>query len=59
MLNERTKANSGDFATHSLHELATFERDSFWLSASANGCSVWYSELTDHQAHEVFQVSLF
>jgi DNA-binding winged helix-turn-helix (wHTH) protein len=48
-----------DFATHGIHPLASLERASFWLSASANGSSVWYSELTDRQAHQVFKASLF
>jgi Tol biopolymer transport system component/DNA-binding winged helix-turn-helix (wHTH) protein len=48
-----------DFATRSIHSLATLERASFWLSASANGASVWYSELTDYQAHQVFKASLY
>jgi DNA-binding winged helix-turn-helix (wHTH) protein len=48
-----------DFATRSIHSLATLEKASFWLSASANGSSVWYSELTDNQAHAVFKASLY
>jgi Tol biopolymer transport system component/DNA-binding winged helix-turn-helix (wHTH) protein len=48
-----------DFATRSIHSLATLEKASFWLSASANGSSVWYSELTDYQAHQVFKASLY
>jgi DNA-binding winged helix-turn-helix (wHTH) protein len=48
-----------DFATRSVHSLATLERASFWLASSANGSSVWYSELTDHQAKEVFKASLY
>ncbi len=27
-------------------------------SASTKGTSIWYSELTDHQAHEVFKAGL-
>jgi DNA-binding winged helix-turn-helix (wHTH) protein len=48
-----------DFATRSVHSLATLEKASFWLASSANGSSVWYSELTDHQAKEVFKASLY
>jgi Tol biopolymer transport system component/DNA-binding winged helix-turn-helix (wHTH) protein len=48
-----------DFATRSVHSLATLERASFWLASSANGSAVWYSELTDHQAQEVFKASLY
>jgi DNA-binding winged helix-turn-helix (wHTH) protein len=47
-----------DFATRSIHSLATLERASFWLSSSANGSSVWYSELTDYEAHKVFKAGL-
>jgi DNA-binding winged helix-turn-helix (wHTH) protein len=48
-----------DFATRSVHSLATLEKASFWLASSANGSAVWYSELTDHQAQEVFKASLY
>jgi hypothetical protein len=50
-----------DFAMHGIHPLAILERASFWLSASATGSSVWvwYSELTDRQANQVFKASLF
>lgn len=48
-----------DFATRGIHSLATLEKASFWLSASTNGTSVWYSELTDYQAHQVFKASLY
>jgi len=44
-----------DFATRSVHSLATLEKASFWLSSSANGSSIWYSELTDNQARQVFR----
>jgi DNA-binding winged helix-turn-helix (wHTH) protein len=47
-----------DFATHSIHSLATLERASFWLASSASGSSVWYSELTDYEAHKVFKAGL-
>lgn len=47
-----------DFATRSIHALATLERASFWLAASADGSSVWYSELTDTQARQVFAASM-
>jgi DNA-binding winged helix-turn-helix (wHTH) protein len=43
-----------DFASRSIHSLATLEKASFWLASSANGSSVWYSELTDYQARQVF-----
>jgi hypothetical protein len=33
-------------------------RASFWLSASFDGKSIWYSELTDEQARGVFKASL-
>ena len=39
-----------DFASRSIHSLAALEKASFWLAASADGSSVWYSELTDSQA---------
>jgi DNA-binding winged helix-turn-helix (wHTH) protein len=47
-----------DFATHSIHALAELEKASFWLSSSANGSSIWYSELTDNQARQVFKAGL-
>ena len=47
-----------DFATHSIHSLATLEKASFWLAAAANGSSIWYSELTDDQARQVFKAGL-
>jgi DNA-binding winged helix-turn-helix (wHTH) protein len=47
-----------DFATRSIHPLVTLEKASFWLASSANGSSIWYSELTDHQAREVFKAGL-
>lgn len=47
-----------DFATHSVHSLAELEKASFWLAATANGSSIWYSELTDNQARQVFKAGL-
>jgi DNA-binding winged helix-turn-helix (wHTH) protein len=47
-----------DFATRSIHSLATLEKASFWLAAAANGSSIWYSELTDDQARQVFKAGL-
>ncbi|MGB2665813.1 MAG: winged helix-turn-helix domain-containing protein [Candidatus Acidiferrum sp.] len=47
-----------DFATRSIHSLAELEKASFWLSSSANGSSIWYSELTDNQARQVFKAGL-
>jgi len=47
-----------DFATRSVHSLATLEKASFWLASSANGSSIWYSELTDDQARQVFKAGL-
>ncbi len=47
-----------DFATHSIHSLATLEKASFWLASAANGSSIWYSELTDDQARQVFKAGL-
>jgi DNA-binding winged helix-turn-helix (wHTH) protein len=47
-----------DFSTRSIHSLATLEKASFWLAASADGSSVWYSELTDLQARQVFTASM-
>ncbi|HTQ97612.1 MAG TPA: winged helix-turn-helix domain-containing protein [Candidatus Acidoferrum sp.] len=44
-----------DFASRSIHSLATLEKASFWLASSANGSSIWYSELTDYQASQVFK----
>ncbi len=47
-----------DFATHSIHSLATLEKASFWLASSPKGTSIWYSELTDIQARQVFKAGL-
>jgi DNA-binding winged helix-turn-helix (wHTH) protein len=47
-----------DFDTRSVHALATLAKASFWLAASADGSSVWYSELTDTQARQVFTASM-
>jgi DNA-binding winged helix-turn-helix (wHTH) protein len=44
-----------DFATRGVRPLGTLENASFWLSASSDGKSVWYSELTQEQAHLVFR----
>jgi DNA-binding winged helix-turn-helix (wHTH) protein len=49
---------SFDFATQSIHSVAALEKASFWLAASADGTSLWYSELTDTQAREVFTASM-
>jgi DNA-binding winged helix-turn-helix (wHTH) protein len=47
-----------DFATRNIHSLAALEKASFWLAASTNGTSIWYSELTDNQARQVFKAGL-
>jgi DNA-binding winged helix-turn-helix (wHTH) protein len=47
-----------DFASRSIHSVATLEKASFWLSASSDGSSIWYSELTDYQARQVFRAGL-
>jgi len=47
-----------DFATRSIHSLATLEKASFWLGASFDGSSIWYSELTDYQARQFFTASM-
>jgi DNA-binding winged helix-turn-helix (wHTH) protein len=47
-----------DFATHSVHSLATLEKASFWLASSSKGSSIWYSELTNNQARQVFKAGL-
>jgi DNA-binding winged helix-turn-helix (wHTH) protein len=47
-----------DFATRSVHSLATLEKASFWLASSAKGSSIWYSELTDSQAQQVFKAGM-
>ena len=43
-----------DFAARGVRPLGRLENASFWLSASADGKSAWYSELTEEQAHLVF-----
>ena len=47
-----------NFANRTVRSLATLEKASFWLSASTDGSSVWYSELTDYQARQVFKAGL-
>jgi len=47
-----------DFASRSVRMLATLEKASFWLAASPDGSAVWYSELTDTQARQVFTASM-
>ncbi|HTZ32129.1 MAG TPA: hypothetical protein VMH31_06710, partial [Methylomirabilota bacterium] len=47
-----------DFASRSIHSLAALEKASFWLAASADGSTAWYSELTDSQARQVFTASM-
>jgi len=44
-----------DFATGGARPIALLENASFWLSASVDGKSVWYSELTQEQAHLAFK----
>ncbi len=44
-----------EFATRGVRPLGMLEKASFWLSASEDGKSVWYSELTQEQAHLVFR----
>jgi len=44
-----------DFATGGVRPIAPLENASFWLSASVDGKSVWYSELTQEQAHLAFK----
>ena len=46
-----------EFATRGVRPLGMLEKASFWLSASLDGRSVWYSELTQGQAHLVFRTS--
>lgn len=48
-----------DFALSGVRPLATLEKASFWLSASSDGKTVWYSELTDEQARLVFRTKEF
>jgi DNA-binding winged helix-turn-helix (wHTH) protein len=47
-----------DFASRGVRPLGVLENASFWLSASADGKSVWYSELTNDQARQVFKAGL-
>ena len=47
-----------DFATQGVRPLSRLENASFWLSSSRDGKSVWYSELTELQAHQVFKAGL-
>ncbi len=44
-----------DFANRGVRPIAPLENASFWLSASFDGKSVWYSELTQEQAHLAFK----
>lgn len=46
-----------DFATRGVRPLGMLEKASFWLSASQEGKSVWYSELTREQAQLVFRTN--
>ena len=46
-----------DFATRGVRPQGMLEKASFWLSASQDGKSVWYSELTEEQAHLVFRTN--
>lgn len=48
-----------DFASSGVRPLAMLEKASFWLSASSDGKTVWYSELTDEQARLVFRTREF
>ncbi len=61
-LSDYTEASSTleffDFATHGVLPLRTLENASFWLSSSLDGKSIWYSELTDNQARQVFKAGL-
>jgi DNA-binding winged helix-turn-helix (wHTH) protein len=56
--NQRSELQYFDFTTRSVHPLVTLEKASFWLSASTDGSSIWYSELTDNQANQVFKAGL-
>ncbi|MGB7848285.1 MAG: winged helix-turn-helix domain-containing protein [Candidatus Acidiferrum sp.] len=47
-----------DFATRSIHSMATLQKASFWLASSAKGSLIWYSELTDSEANKVFKAGL-
>jgi len=44
-----------DFASRGIRPIAPLQNASFWLSASLDGKSVWYSELTQEQAHLAFK----
>jgi Tol biopolymer transport system component len=46
------------FADRTVRSLSTLNKASFWLSASADGSWIWYSELTDDQAHQFFKAGL-
>lgn len=48
-----------DFASSGVRPLGTLEKASFWLSASNDGKTVWYSELTGEQARLVFRTRQF
>jgi DNA-binding winged helix-turn-helix (wHTH) protein/dipeptidyl aminopeptidase/acylaminoacyl peptidase len=48
-----------DFASSGVRPLGTMEKTSFWLSASNDGKTVWYSELTGEQARLVFRTGQF
>jgi DNA-binding winged helix-turn-helix (wHTH) protein len=57
--NERTSdLQYFSFAERSVRSLAALDKASFWLSASKDGSSIWYSELTDDQARQVFKAGL-
>lgn len=43
-----------EFATRGVRPLAILPKASFWLAASSDGRSIWYSELTREQARLVF-----
>jgi len=47
-----------DFTSRGVRELGALPNASFWLSASEDGKSVWYSELTQEQARQVFRAGL-
>jgi len=47
-----------DFAAQGVRPLGALENASFWLSSSLDGKSVWYSELTEEQAHHVFKAGM-
>lgn len=47
-----------NFAERSVRSIGALDRTSFWLSASQDGSSIWYSELTDDQARLVFKAGL-